>query len=221
MSGEPEGRDAPPPELLPCPFCGGPALIERNYDDPTEQFVRCQSCGATVGSVFDDSPCADEDTPAPTVMLTNAWNRRGFVRSVASESANSSAISVVSGGQRPSGTERRGCRKIARVALQMAYKLDGVTRGAGSAPPSRHYPGPHDFEESVPVGAGSAGSPECPAIEVVDADRHGSQWAHAVAWATQSGECRACGAEVCRGSKHETDCVFGAELDAAQGEGSR
>ena len=65
-----------PERLAPCPFCGGVAAIERNYDDPSEMFVRCQGCGATVGSVFEDSPCADEDTPGPNAMLTAAWNRR-------------------------------------------------------------------------------------------------------------------------------------------------
>lgn len=34
------------------------------------------------------------------------------------------------------------------------------------------------------------------------------QWHHAVAWATQSGECKACGAEICRGAKHDAGCPF-------------
>ena len=45
------------------------------------------------------------------------------------------------------------------------------------------------------------------------------QWRHAVAWAVQSGECKACGAEVCRGVAHDKGCPFRAAL-AGQGAGS-
>ena len=69
--------DAPSPAtgLLPCPFCGAWAKVERDVEHDG-LWARCQWCRAGVGPVYEDSPCADEDTKSPREMLLSAWNRR-------------------------------------------------------------------------------------------------------------------------------------------------
>jgi len=67
-----------PERLAPCPFCGGEALIEHGDDEAGDEVsVVCQGiCGARIGGVYSNNPCADEDTLSVDVMLTGAWNRR-------------------------------------------------------------------------------------------------------------------------------------------------
>lgn len=54
-----------PVELKPCPFCGGPAVINENgFCVPHTYFVNCLWCGA-------QTDCDDSKKVA-----TEAWNRR-------------------------------------------------------------------------------------------------------------------------------------------------
>ena len=59
--------------LLPCPFCGGPAEMDRVQDarDPNFGgcFVACLKCGCTTTLCF---PCMDD----PRLLLMEWWNRR-------------------------------------------------------------------------------------------------------------------------------------------------
>ena len=51
--------------LKPCPFCGGEAVLVKNFSSiPGWSYVRCQECGASVACVTD-----------PYRAIEN-WNRR-------------------------------------------------------------------------------------------------------------------------------------------------
>jgi len=124
-----------PAWLAACPFCGKAATIERDDDDPSSMFVRCHGCGATLGPVFEDSPCADEDTPAVEVMLTGAWNHRISVaapRAEPSEAAIDAVCALALEQARRMIAEDRVTpdlpeyREVIRERLRVAYRVDGV-----------------------------------------------------------------------------------------------
>jgi hypothetical protein len=63
------------PDLLPCPFCGGPAFFDEISDEKSPDFgghfIQCKAirCGATTNLYF-----AGKDDPRP--LLAEQWNRR-------------------------------------------------------------------------------------------------------------------------------------------------
>ena len=58
--------------LLPCPFCGGRAVLHESRDWIGAYSLYCAQCGATVGE--DDSPPFEYGTTAEQAVAT--WNRR-------------------------------------------------------------------------------------------------------------------------------------------------
>lgn len=57
-------------ELLPCPFCGGEAVIEHTSQYGNSSYVMCVKCHARTTGYFDSkTETADE-------RATNAWNGR-------------------------------------------------------------------------------------------------------------------------------------------------
>ena len=54
-------------ELLPCPICGGDAIIQTVCGD--EHFIKCCRCGLSTDTVIDDFDPAKK-------ILTERWNRR-------------------------------------------------------------------------------------------------------------------------------------------------
>lgn len=56
--------------LKPCPFCGGPANLQRHRiaEDAEVAFVHCLRCGTSTEQF--------EDAYAPTDQARDAWNTR-------------------------------------------------------------------------------------------------------------------------------------------------
>ena len=63
MTGEVTVRDDPPPELLPCPFCGGKAWADQILGD---WIVKCLDCYS----------CTGRYRETDRFRAISAWNRR-------------------------------------------------------------------------------------------------------------------------------------------------
>lgn len=59
-------------ELLPCPFCGGRAVLRRGNRDKHGYYVVCHSCGGST-AFYSDRFTSREDNKKHAI---EAWNRR-------------------------------------------------------------------------------------------------------------------------------------------------
>lgn len=134
------------PDFKPCPFCGAAATEIHRDEEYDSLWARCTSCGAKVGPVWGDSPCVDEDTPAPRTMLLNAWNQRvasgapGRDAPPQQDEVNKLALAIIGLlgekellGRAP--TERETWTMLDGL-LKIGVRL-GASRGLPAAPPER------------------------------------------------------------------------------------
>ena len=58
------------PDLKPCPFCGGEALLSHDYEGGGASYVRCTKCGLESIRFLKSFECASDD------RAVEFWNRR-------------------------------------------------------------------------------------------------------------------------------------------------
>ena len=58
------------PDLKPCPFCGGEALLDHDYEGMGASYVRCKKCGLESIRFIKSFECASDD------RAVEFWNRR-------------------------------------------------------------------------------------------------------------------------------------------------
>lgn len=64
-------------DLLPCPFCGGSAIIEIGQHNFEDAFVRCNRCGSN-GPTFDNDKAIGGTSLNPANDATEHWNTRAI-----------------------------------------------------------------------------------------------------------------------------------------------
>lgn len=69
-----------PPELKPCPFCGGEARYQKDHTTECRDSIWCRNC---------DFGMFDPDDEGSVVA---AWNRRALVPALSTENADLRAI---------------------------------------------------------------------------------------------------------------------------------
>ena len=58
------------PDLKPCPFCGGEALLDHDYGGMGTSYVRCKKCGLESIRFIKSFECASDD------RAVKFWNMR-------------------------------------------------------------------------------------------------------------------------------------------------
>ena len=58
------------PDLKPCPFCGGEALLDHDYEGMGASYVRCKKCGLESIRFIKSFECASDD------RAVKFWNMR-------------------------------------------------------------------------------------------------------------------------------------------------
>lgn len=109
-------------ELMPCPMCGGMAVLDGRSDDVR---VRCMDCGTT-GPVrhwgeHDDEDALDAAMDAAEIDAIAAWNRRAQVREAVAQEREACALIA----QTPAAGEQDDITMSAKDRIAAAIRARG------------------------------------------------------------------------------------------------